>query len=176
MQGKDVLDIALKSVEIIFKKKILVVRLVVLLVLLIVFLIPSSEDSSAKNQGKLIDNHRKVSEDYQDDYISVLAISTVRTGNELNKEYEPIRSIPFLRELTISNYVFELETVTTTDSNGQKTTETKEVKKLISTDTKRGEDLIDFPPSAEKRMSWRATSWLSTLTRTSSTMDSGMPR
>lgn len=144
MDKKDVFDIALTAVELIFKKKIAVVKLVVGLIVLIVFLLPSSEDSNAREQGKLINNHRKVSEEYEDDYISVLSISTVRTGNELNKEYEPIRSIPFLRELIIRTYVFEMQTVTTTNDKGESVTETKEVKRLVSEYTKRGEDLISF--------------------------------
>lgn len=142
--NSDFTDDLFTAITIIFKKEITIIKAILFVLLLLIFLLPASEDSTRNDQGRLLEKHREVSNSFKEDYISVLAISTVRTDNELDKEYPPEYSIPFLRELVISIYTFDYEVITIKDNKGNTKTTTRKIKKLYSRIVKRQEDLISF--------------------------------
>lgn len=114
------------------------------LLLFFLIILPSSERSTEKDFGILIQNHKKAEQEYGDLYQDILAVSTVNHDNNLQDNFELSESVSYLRTLSKKKYKIETYQDCRTNAKGEEICTEKERETLISTKEYQGEDLIEF--------------------------------
>lgn len=126
----------ISSRDIIANYKVIPFIILAAIVIFFGLILPTSNQGNFKDYGILVKEHKKVAKEFGDDFSTLLAISTVNTDNELTDEYNPVKSVVYLRKLTEIHYTL----TEVTDSKGNTRTRKIITKRIVY----RGESLIRF--------------------------------